>query len=382
MSTAGHPDLMRFVAGIRTRLWLSRCVGQVERALWWSAGLVGAGTAAALLGAGLGWRQGLLVALVPPVVAIGHALIFRRPSLEAAASAADRAFAFGELLISAVEQARLPRQKRAGAGLLVQDRAERRAMTVSGDLAKGLPVRLGARALIPLAIGLACLFLLVSVEGAARFSLRPPMAPVEPLHAASRVAEPSASILLGAQRALAGLEAERDAQSRQAVGAGVDRRGRPGLGADRADAGNRRQPGERAARQGAAADSPGASARPPGSVIETGDAAKDGTDMGHRAGGDAAGKAAAPDTPPAVDAGETPGGHPVRYVDIEARTADTVGPGAIPLAPVRHGGIQDNSDAVSGYAPSTPAGIVQRTGFPPALARVVADYFALLESEK
>lgn len=382
MSTAAHPDLLQFVAGIRTRLWLSRCVGQVERALWWSAGLVLAGTVAALLGAGLDWRHGLLVALAPPALAIGRTLIFRRPSLEAAASAADSSLDFGELLISAVEQARLPREKRAGTGRLVQVRAERRVMTVSGDVAKALPVRFGSRALIPLAIGLAGLFLHISAEGAARFSFWAPTTPVAPSPATPGVAGPSASILLGAQRALTRPVAKRGAQSRQTIGTGIGRSGKAGLAAGRADARNGRQPGDRAARRGAAAGSAGTSGRPSGSVIEKSGAAPDGTTAGRRAGGDAAGKAAAPDAPPAEGTDEISGDHPVRYIDIEGRPTDTVGLGSIPLAPVRRGGNHDIMDAASGYAPSVPARIVQQTGFPPALARVVADYFALLESEK
>ena len=159
MNVVSDGGFLRFLSRVRARLWLDGVLGLLLRFAW-PAALV-------LLVAGLihvfvtavPWQ--LSLTLTASIVATGLAggLLFRRPTLDDAALAADRRLRSKELFISALEVMRKPPDQRPASAPFVLRQAEKTVLGAPENQVRGPRMRSRHGALIPFAVGLAGLVL-------------------------------------------------------------------------------------------------------------------------------------------------------------------------------------------------------------------------------
>jgi hypothetical protein len=159
MTTAECPVLLAYLTGVRRRLWRENTLGLVGRAAQGAAAILLAGGTAHWLGMSIAWWQSILAAALPVLAALAFGILRRQPSLDQAAAAADARLGSRQLLASAIEQFRLPKQERPGASWFVIEQAERAALVAHAGRPAGRRRRAPTAALIPLGLGFAGLFL-------------------------------------------------------------------------------------------------------------------------------------------------------------------------------------------------------------------------------
>lgn len=155
MRARGIDATTALVRQVRTRLWLAALLRELPGGLWLGGGLLLLGGLCHLLLYPLSMGMLLLLALLPPVLALLHALFRRCPTLAQSARQADAWFEGHALITSAWEL----RQQRTltPTAALVRERAARAADAWRDGVARQLPLRwpqAGTLALLLAATGL------------------------------------------------------------------------------------------------------------------------------------------------------------------------------------------------------------------------------------
>lgn len=161
MNTPPDSPLFTLLHQVRRRLWSGRILSQLLRATWWSAAL--------LLGGGLvhAFHQPLpasavaALAALPLAAAVLLGLLRGRPPLAHAAAIADRWFDGKALMSSALDQWQAPPGRHTRASRFVIEAADRCAPSWSERLAHAHRWRPPRHAVIPVALGLAGVYLLL-----------------------------------------------------------------------------------------------------------------------------------------------------------------------------------------------------------------------------
>ncbi len=165
MNHAAGETLGPFLQAARRRLWTTRMVRDVTRALWAAGALLLASGLIHAFVLPLPWKLCAGIAAAPPALALIAALLWRRPSLAATARESDRVFATRELFVSAWEQLQPSAGRRRAIAGLVLARAGRSAAILRPRLQRALRWTVPRSGIVPVVFMLLGLLLLL-VPGA------------------------------------------------------------------------------------------------------------------------------------------------------------------------------------------------------------------------
>lgn len=168
MSIPHNSAILALLRAARWRIWAGRVLSRLSRAAWASALL--------LLCAGLlhalfypfPWLYIAILAMLPPTAVILWGLLQDRPTLQDTAATADRWFEGKALMSTALDQLLTSRQQHTRASHFVIEAAEGSAPSWLDRLRRKHHWRPPRQAVIPLALGLAGVYLLLLPGPAAR----------------------------------------------------------------------------------------------------------------------------------------------------------------------------------------------------------------------
>ena len=348
MSFAAHPALQSLVTRVRNELWRENALLKLSQALAWSGAILLAAGLLHKLYAPMNWHYSVFVAALPIFAALIVTGIRGRPSLAAAATAADRRLGSRELLCSAFEQSRLAIERRTGTAPVVLERAERMAESVRpADYRRR---RLPVSVLISLGLGFAGVMLQLTPGHARPTPLGDPQVPPE-----STANAPASAPFAELQTVLADVRARATA-ARSAPGAGDPLaesafNDSPAMGAS--------IPNEPEPRSNALPGAIGARTTPTG--VSPG-----------KPGGDQAGDTADQELQEARLAARR---LPSQPIDIPRREGDK---GSTSASPVVATPIASGPNDYSDVAPAEGASQLRRSRFGPALRKYAGDYLRSL----
>lgn len=161
MTVHQHNALTAFLATICNRLWLQSIARLLYRGLWVSTLVLMTCGALHFFAFPLSLRLCVAIALIPPLVALGTGVLFRRPSRQAAAHAADRWFEGKALFTSAWELQAAETLPATPSAALVLQRAQTSAAQLQQRVSSEHPVAWPHSAGLPFALAFIGIFVLL-----------------------------------------------------------------------------------------------------------------------------------------------------------------------------------------------------------------------------